>query len=62
MKVNLAAKNYDVKDNYPSRNFDIGFKRIENKTQEQKKCINYNGSVAKYYKSTLQPGKRYNQI
>ena len=34
MKVNLAAKNYDVKDNYPSRNFDIGFKRIKNKTEQ----------------------------
>ena len=31
MEVNLAAKNDDVKDNYPAGNFNISFKRIEYK-------------------------------
>ncbi len=32
MKVNLAAKNNDVKDNYPAGYFNICFKRIEDKS------------------------------
>lgn len=62
MKINLAAKNDHVKDNYPAGNFDTGFKRKENKTQQQKKCINYNGAITQYYKSTFKPGKRQNQV
>ena len=43
MKINLAAKNNDIKDNYPSRNFNINFKREENKIYKQEKCIYHNG-------------------
>jgi hypothetical protein len=32
MKVNLAAENNDVKDNYPAGDFNISFKRIEYKS------------------------------
>jgi hypothetical protein len=34
MKINLAAKNDDVKDNYPAGDFNIHLKRIENKVQQ----------------------------
>ncbi len=34
MKINLAAKNNDVKDNYPPGYFNIHFKRIKNKVQQ----------------------------
>ena len=33
MKINLAAKNNDVKDNYPSGDINIHFKRIEDEAQ-----------------------------
>ncbi len=32
MKVNLAAKNNDVKDNYPAGYFNVCFKREEYKS------------------------------
>jgi hypothetical protein len=32
MEINLAAKNNDVKDNYPSGNLNIRFKREKNET------------------------------
>ena len=32
MKVNLAAENDNVKDNYPAGNFYISFKSIEYKS------------------------------
>ena len=59
MKVNLAAKNNDVKDNYPAGNFNICFKRVEDKSKQQKQHINNNGSVTQYHKSAFKPGKRY---
>ena len=34
MEINLAAKNDDVKDNYPTGNFNIRFKGIKNKSQQ----------------------------
>ena len=58
MKVNLAAKNNDVKDNYPAGYFNICFKRVENKSKQQKQYINNDGRVTQYYKTAFQPGKR----
>jgi hypothetical protein len=34
MKINLAAKNNDVKDNDPPGDLNIHFKRKENETQQ----------------------------
>ncbi len=34
MKINLAAKNNDVKDNDPAGYPDTGFKRVKYKTQQ----------------------------
>jgi hypothetical protein len=34
MKINLAAKNYDVKDNNPPGNFYRSFKGIEYESQQ----------------------------
>ena len=59
MKINLAAKNNDVKDNYPAGYCNICFKRVEDKSKQQKQHINNDGRVAQYYKSAFQPGKRY---
>ena len=58
MKVNLAAENNDVKNNYPAGNFNISFKRIKYKSQQQKKYINNDGSVTQNHQTTFQPGKR----
>ena len=58
MKVNLAAKNKDVKDNYPAGYFNICFKRVEDKSKQQKQYINNDGRVTQYHKSAFQPGKR----
>lgn len=33
MEIDLAAKNNDVKDNYPAGDINIHFKRKENETQ-----------------------------
>ena len=59
MKVNLAAKNDDVKDNDPSWNFNIGLKCIKYKDQQQKKCVHNNSGIAQCYQCTFQPGKRH---
>ncbi len=34
MEINLAAKNNDIKDNYPAGDFSLHFKRKINKTDE----------------------------
>ena len=34
MEINLAAKNEDIKDNYPAGDFNIRFKRVKNKSQQ----------------------------
>jgi len=62
MKVNLAAENNNVKDNYPPGNFNIRFKSIEYKSQQQKERIHYNGCVTECYQSTFQPGKWQNLL
>jgi hypothetical protein len=35
MKINLAAEDHDVKDNYPFGYFNIHFQRNKNKVQQQ---------------------------
>jgi hypothetical protein len=58
MKINLAAKNYDVKDNNPAGNFYCCFKGIEYKSEQQEQHINHNSRITQYHKSTFQPGQR----
>ncbi len=56
MKINLAAKNNNVKDNYPPRYLNVCFKRIKNETQKQKKRINHNSAIAKDDQCVFKPG------
>jgi hypothetical protein len=56
MEINLAAKNNDVKDNDPGGDLDIGSKRIKYKTQDQKKCIHNDCTIAQDHQGILQPG------
>ncbi|MBK8520586.1 MAG: hypothetical protein IPL54_06760 [Chitinophagaceae bacterium] len=58
MKINLAAKDQDVKDNNPAGYCYCCFKGIEYECKQQKKHINYNSCVTQYHKSAFQPGKR----
>jgi hypothetical protein len=57
MKIKLAHKYDDVKDNYPAGNFNVRFKRIENKDQYQKQGIHHNGSISEDHQDILQPGQ-----
>jgi hypothetical protein len=58
MKVNLAAEDHDVKDNYPFGYSYIHFKRNKNKVQQQEKGIDDDGPVTQYNQCAFEPGKR----
>ncbi len=62
MEINLAAKNNDVKDNYPAWDPDLHFKSIKNKIQQQKKCIDDDSAIAQYHQHILQPGQWYHLV
>lgn len=57
MKVNLAAKNDDAKDNDPAGNFHINPECIKDKAKQQEQRVHQDGSVAQHHKTPLQPGK-----
>ena len=57
MKINLAAKHNDVKDNYPPWYFNLHLKRKPDHIQYQEKKVDNDGSISQYHQGTLQPGK-----
>jgi hypothetical protein len=58
MKVHLATKNDDVKDNDPAGNFNTRLKCIKNKSEQQEQHIYNDSGVPQCNKSAFQPGQR----
>lgn len=59
MKIKLAAKNDDVKDNHPAWDVNTCLESVKDKSQQQKERIHNDGAVTQYHQGPFQPGKRY---
>lgn len=57
MKINLATKNNDVKDNDPSGYGKFYTERKINKVNDEEKCIYNNGCLTQDHQCTLEPGQ-----
>lgn len=61
MKIQLAKKDQQVKDNYPAGNCYRRFECIKNEHKQQEQGIYYNCPVPQDYEYPLKPGQRKHQ-